>query len=107
MDKIRGYLYTIGQDYTVNVQEGYFEPGYHRWSRQGRFIPDNGKWCYIPNEPGMFYHRKMWLVKRDDEFATRLYVEYHEQKIKECERNIAAHKKAIAVLKGETNNECI
>jgi hypothetical protein len=107
MNETRAYLYSINEDGTLNVREGLFQPRFTRWSKQGRFTPDDGKWCYVTSEPCMFYHRKMWMVKRDDELARRLYVEYHEQKIKGYERSIEAHKKAIEALKGDVNNECI
>lgn len=100
MNETRAYLYSINDDGTLNVREGLLQPGIHRWSRQGRFTPDGGKWCFVSNDPGSLYHRKMWLPERDDERATQIYIEYHERRIKESERSIVTHQKAIDVLKG-------
>lgn len=101
MNELRAYLYTINEDHTLNIHEGYVSPKVHTWSRQRRFTPDRGSWFDVSSEPGEMYYRKLWLIERDDELATRLYVEYHERKIKEAERALEMHKQAIATLKGE------
>lgn len=101
MNKTRAYLYTIKGDGTLNIHEGYFESGYNKWSKTSRFTPDKGNWCFVSNEPGELHYRKMWMPERDDERAKALYIEYHERKIKECEKNLEMHKRTIAVLKGE------
>lgn len=101
MDEIRAYLYTIKEDDTLNIHEGRVSPGVHTWSRHCRFTPDKGSWHYVSINPGEIYYRKLWLAERDDELAKRLYVEYHERKIKELERNLEKHKQAIAILRGE------
>ena len=105
MNGINAYLYVIRDDNTLGVHEGKFYSGTYGWSR-ARFEPTNGHWCYVSNEPGDPYWRKMWLPERDDQKAANIFIEYHERKIKNAEQSIESHRQAIAVLKGE-NNESI
>lgn len=98
MNKIRAYLYTHPDDHTINVHEGYVEV---LWLRQGLFTADNGARYYVSNEPGTLHYRKLWMTNRNDELAKRLYIEYHEHKVKEIERTLDMHKQAIITLKGE------
>lgn len=103
MNRIRAYMYTINEDHTINVREGYIDA---LWLHQGLFTADNGTRYYVSNEPGVMHYRKIWLTERDDKRATQLYIEYHERRIKEVERTLAMYKHAIAVLKGEnTKND--
>lgn len=101
MDGVKAWLYTIGYDDKMHVQEGRFYNGYHKWSRQGRFELSKSSWCFVSNIEGELYYKKLWLTKRDDELAKKLYIEYHERKIKDLEKNIETHRHDIAVLKGE------
>lgn len=101
MDGIRGYLYILNDDHTFSIREGYVCPKVPAWIRHVRFIPDNGHWIYVSGDPGVMYYRKVWLPERDDELAKKLYIEYHEGKIKELERQLDAHKQVIATLRGE------
>lgn len=103
MNETRGYLYILKDDHTFTVREGSVSPVLHNWQRTVRFTPDKGKgsWCYVSSSPCEIYYRKIWMTGRDDELATRLFIEYHERKIKECEKNLEMHKQCIAVLKGE------
>jgi hypothetical protein len=102
MDGVKAWLYTIGYDDKMAVQEGHFYPGTHKWSKQGRFEPSKGSgWCFVANQPKEIYYRKLWLTERDDELAKELYIKYHERKIESLEKNIETHKYYISVLKGE------
>lgn len=103
MTDTRAYLYTIRDDGTLSVHEGGVSQRFHSWQRTVRFTPDKGGWCYVSSDPYEVYYRKIWMPERDDETATKLYLEYHERKVHECERNIEMHRRAIAALKESTN----
>ena len=101
-NEIRVYLYTLKDDNTIEVQEGYFAQNpYYSRAKHGKFTLDNGKWCYVAKEPGEVYYRKIWLTTKNEELVRSLYVEYHERKIDDLERNLKMHKQAIAELKGK------
>ncbi len=99
--KIRAFMYYVDNNNILVVHEGYITPPVHNWQRQCWFTPDDGHWCYVSKNPCELYYRKLWMTKRDDELATKFYVEYHERKIKELEGKIEMHKRNIAVLKGD------
>jgi hypothetical protein len=91
-------MYTINEDHTLNVHEGHIDA---MWRHQSLFVADDGGRYYVSTMQGTMHYRKVWLVNRDDELATQLYINYHERKIKETERTLAMYKHALAVLKGE------
>ena len=99
MNDAKVYLYTIRDDGTISVREGEVSRKLHNWQRTLRFTPTEGDWCYVSSEPCTMYYRKVWMPKRDDELAKELCLEYHERKIKECERTLEMHRQAIATLK--------
>ena len=103
MNDTRAYLYFLKDDGTLSVHEGGVSPKFHNWQRHVRFTPDKGNWCYVSSEPYEVYYRKVWMPERDDERAKMLYIEYHERKIKECEKNLEMHKQAVATLKESTD----
>ena len=101
MDDNKVYLYGLKEDYTLDIQTGTVNTNFDRWSKRGRFISDKGRRCYVADEPAEVHYLKIWLVERDDELAKRLFIEYHERKIKDLKRAILPHKQAIAALNGE------
>lgn len=101
-NKIRVYLYTIKDDNTLNVQEGYLD---HLWRSQSLFASDNGNRYYVATEAYKIHYRKLWMIDRDDDLARQLYIEYHERRLKEIERTLETHRQAIEVLKGEKKND--
>lgn len=100
MNEFRAYLYMIDKDDTLSVHEGRITYGRYPWTKQGYFTTDDNQRYFVSSEPSKLYYRKVWLQERDDNLAKKLYIEYHERKIKELEHNIELHKKAIKTFGG-------
>ena len=103
MNEFRAYLYTINDDFTFNVHAGTMHTGYNRWSKSGRFTPDEGRWCFVSNEPGVLHYKRVWLIERDDERVKEIYLNYHKRRAEELERQLTMHKRAIDALEAKIN----
>lgn len=101
MDETKVYLYSLKEDNTLYIQTGIVNTNFDRWSKRGKFVSDTGRRCYVADGPAEVHYLKVWLVERDDELAKKIFIEYHERKIKDLKRAILPHKIAIEALKGE------
>lgn len=105
MNEIRGYLYSIKEDFTLIVQEGYFRRhGCNNWSKRGLFYSDDGKWGFVASTPGELYYKKLWLKERDDNLARQCYLNHHAHRVEELERQLDMHRRAGVALLKEIND---
>lgn len=94
------YLYSRWQG-KFEVLEGHVEFSSY-WRGHGRFIyyrHQKEKYVLCGFKEGVISNRVVWLTKRDDDLARKLFIEYEEGRISELEDEIKRRKQNIQALK--------
>ena len=93
--KVDGFLYFI-QNGEITVYKGYITKSLYGGLSQ---FCTTGKKKSCNPEPGMVYNSTLWLTKRNDNLARKLFIKYEDACIKELQKVINNRKSVIKSLR--------
>lgn len=94
----QGYIYSLRRK--MFVEEGFHQViGWEGTRARKGIFKVNGAIHRCAEQPGKVFNSSLWLTKRDDELAMRLFIECEQAAIDELTRRIEHHRERIKVLK--------